>query len=817
MANKIEVFLGGTDNLSPVLEKARTGLQGLVGAFALGNIAANAFTTTFHKLTSSITGFAKQAVSYSSRVEELSIVVGNVGKIAGYSADSIDYFVNSVKSAGISTAEATTVITKMIQNNLDLTKSFDLARMSQDAATIAGVDSSEALERIIHGIVTLQPEVLRNMGIMVSLEREYDKFAKTLDRTSKDLSPYQKQQVAMNAVLAQATAISGNYTSAMDTSSKQLRSFTRYMKEIYEALGTLVLPVYHDIIFGLKDLFAEVRDWLEKHKSDLQAWSKQITQTTKDLKNLITELRNLAGLADPLYRLGRAITGTLFNNDLIRILQATYKSLVTVAHGFNILWYGAQGNLSRARREFEMMMKSAQESEAILKKIFLLPQKPLPAPKAPAEVKKTDPKARALAEAKAIQDRKQAEDAAEVKAEADAKAAEKRLADQAKLQEETTEKIMELTADEADFKIWKVDEAYKKEQALAKGNKELLAQLEVAYNLELTKIATEHIEKEIEEEEKYGEWFHENQMKQIEDAKQSIEIRLAAYQELYSDLKEVGVNDYEFTKELIEKKKKAFIEAGVDIVDAEKWAAAENQKAWEDWALRFGSLMDGIRVYFARAAREQYNVAQAGMAIAQTGMDAIKSIGGSFEEMSTDLFSNKLKSFADYWTAFWTQMAQIAAKLIRGYIEQAIYSAIGQASQATGGGGNILGALAKGAISWFGSLFGGGAAPAYSPTTGGQFATMQHVSWSGGQFATMQHGGIITQPTMALMGEAGPEAVIPLDKLGGANINIFHIVANDAASFTEMCRRSPGGIVRIVHETLKEGGALRGSLLEAIS
>ena len=33
----------------------------------------------------------------------------------------------------------------------------------------------------------------------------------------------------------------------------------------------------------------------------------------------------------------------------------------------------------------------------------------------------------------------------------------------------------------------------------------------------------------------------------------------------------------------------------------------------------------------------------------------------------------------------------------------------------------------------------------------------------------MQHGGIITRPTLGLLAEAGPEAVIPLNK-GGINI-----------------------------------------------
>jgi hypothetical protein len=54
----------------------------------------------------------------------------------------------------------------------------------------------------------------------------------------------------------------------------------------------------------------------------------------------------------------------------------------------------------------------------------------------------------------------------------------------------------------------------------------------------------------------------------------------------------------------------------------------------------------------------------------------------------------------------------------------------------------------------------------------GQSATS---SASGMNIPKMATGGIVTSPTLALIGEAGPEAVIPLGKgggMGGVTINI---------------------------------------------
>jgi hypothetical protein len=50
-------------------------------------------------------------------------------------------------------------------------------------------------------------------------------------------------------------------------------------------------------------------------------------------------------------------------------------------------------------------------------------------------------------------------------------------------------------------------------------------------------------------------------------------------------------------------------------------------------------------------------------------------------------------------------------------------------------------------------------------------------------------GGIVTRPTMAMVGEAGPEAIIPLDQMGdgGTTVNVT-VVAWDARSVSEWLR-----------------------------
>ncbi len=76
----------------------------------------------------------------------------------------------------------------------------------------------------------------------------------------------------------------------------------------------------------------------------------------------------------------------------------------------------------------------------------------------------------------------------------------------------------------------------------------------------------------------------------------------------------------------------------------------------------------------------------------------------------------------------------------------------------------------------------------------------------------LHHGGIVTQPTMAMVGEAGPEAIVPLNEagaMGGITINFTQPVFFDREDtmnkFVDMVRK---GIQR--RDRLQFGGAYSG-------
>jgi hypothetical protein len=59
-----------------------------------------------------------------------------------------------------------------------------------------------------------------------------------------------------------------------------------------------------------------------------------------------------------------------------------------------------------------------------------------------------------------------------------------------------------------------------------------------------------------------------------------------------------------------------------------------------------------------------------------------------------------------------------------------------------------------------------------------------------GGIPALADGGVVTGPTLALIGEAGPEAVIPLDRMGsmGGNNVTIHVNGGDPQSVVNALR-----------------------------
>lgn len=179
----------------------------------------------------------------AARTQELGIVLNVVGRNIGKNVKQMKAFEVGVKSMGITTQAARQSLIQMAQANIDLSHATDLARLAQDAAVIAGLDSSQAFNTLITGIQRGSLIVLRTMGLTVSWENAYKDFAETLGKTQSELTLQEKLTARVGEVMRAGANIAGTYEAAMGSAGKQMRSMKRYTEELQNQLGEHLLPV----------------------------------------------------------------------------------------------------------------------------------------------------------------------------------------------------------------------------------------------------------------------------------------------------------------------------------------------------------------------------------------------------------------------------------------------------------------------------------------------------------------------------------------------------------------------------------------------
>ena len=185
--------------------------------------------------------FVTDLAMTAARTETLGIVLETVGRVAGYTATELAIQEENVRKLGITAQAARQSLSQMMQAQLDVTQATKLARVAQNAAVIANLNSSQAFETLLHGITALQPIVLRHMGIIVNLEKAYREYAEAQGVAAESLTFETKQQIALNGVLKAGERIMGTYEAAMESAGKQWTSLPRYIEEAKNALGEAYL------------------------------------------------------------------------------------------------------------------------------------------------------------------------------------------------------------------------------------------------------------------------------------------------------------------------------------------------------------------------------------------------------------------------------------------------------------------------------------------------------------------------------------------------------------------------------------------------
>ena len=143
----------------------------------------------FRSLGGAITDF----INTAARTEVLDVAMKSVARASGYSTQALQEHRKAVMDLGIAEQEATQILTRFMQAQLDTADAAKLARVAQDAAVISGTNSSQAAEQMTEAIAKQRPELLSAFGMTRNMNEIYKDYAGTVGKTAAQLSEAEKE------------------------------------------------------------------------------------------------------------------------------------------------------------------------------------------------------------------------------------------------------------------------------------------------------------------------------------------------------------------------------------------------------------------------------------------------------------------------------------------------------------------------------------------------------------------------------------------------------------------------------------------------
>jgi len=133
--------------------------------------------------------FGVQSFRAAAEVERLDLALEAVGASSGKGYEALKSTADSMRALGINAAAAQKTTLKFAQSNIDLSQATLLAKTAQDLSVASSMTAEEALQSITMAVTTGNTRVLRQIGITTGASDAYQRYANTIGKAAKDLTP----------------------------------------------------------------------------------------------------------------------------------------------------------------------------------------------------------------------------------------------------------------------------------------------------------------------------------------------------------------------------------------------------------------------------------------------------------------------------------------------------------------------------------------------------------------------------------------------------------------------------------------------------
>ena len=234
MTNKeLSIILRLRDEASKRLEGVRGSLQRFANAWKKNWLAITA------AITASIMALRKawELMELGAKVEQQKQAFQNLASSLGVSSEQIIKDLRKMSGETLSTAEIMGKASQAMILGIDPTKLAKMMEISRASARAFGKDVGFMFESIAIGVGRQSKLILDNLGIIVSAGDAYEKYAKSIGKSTKELTEMERKQAFLNATLEAGDRILQQIDTSTMTNLEKMQKLKAQWEDFAVTIG----------------------------------------------------------------------------------------------------------------------------------------------------------------------------------------------------------------------------------------------------------------------------------------------------------------------------------------------------------------------------------------------------------------------------------------------------------------------------------------------------------------------------------------------------------------------------------------------------
>ncbi len=174
-----------------------------------------------------------RAADYAERIEGITLL----GQQYGMTGTQITRSMTEAARGMISLSEAADMAAKSVNMGLNPNQMTEYTRVAERLGDVTGQTIPAAYDKMVSSAAKGRLASLREMGIIVDLDKAYELHAKTLGRNADSLSETEQMSVRVNAVLDAAKLKVSAFGEPVDSTRDKMDRMTATLKNVELLLG----------------------------------------------------------------------------------------------------------------------------------------------------------------------------------------------------------------------------------------------------------------------------------------------------------------------------------------------------------------------------------------------------------------------------------------------------------------------------------------------------------------------------------------------------------------------------------------------------